>query len=300
MYPLFSDNMVLQREKPVPVWGSARPGEHVTVQIGAQSQSVVADAKGAWRVVFDAMPAAGSTPFVARGDNTIELKNVAVGEVWICSGQSNMVWQLSRARNGEAEVAAADHPEIRLFTVPSKIAAAPQSEFAAPAQWNVCNPQSAANFSAVAYFFGRELQQKLNIPIGLISASWGGTYAEAWTSREALSSLGESYQKSIAGFDALVAEREKTPFAQAVASWWQTNDAGTRENWQAPETVTTDWQTMDLPGEIERAEKDFDGIIWFRREVEIPETWAGKDWFCGWATSTTRTTRFSMARAWAA
>jgi sialate O-acetylesterase len=275
--PLFSNNMVLQRGKPIPVWGSARAGERVTIRIGAQKKSAVTDATGAWRVTFDAMPAAGSTPFVAQGDNKIELKNVAVGEVWICSGQSNMVWQLYRAQNGDAEVAAANDADLRFFTVPAKMATAPQTEFAAPAQWEVCTPQSAHNFSAVAYFFGRELRQKLKIPVGLVSASWGGSTAETWVRRESLAALGKSYQKQIADFDTVAAHRKKVSLAQDIEDWWQTNDIGTRENWQAPETATAAWKTIELPGAIERVEKDFDGMMWFRREFEIPESWAGKD-----------------------
>ncbi len=275
--PLFSDNMVLQREKPIPIWGSARAGERVTIQLGAQSKSIVADANGAWRVVFDAMPAAGSTSFVATGDNTIELKNVAVGEVWISSGQSNMVWQLYRAQNGDSEVAAADDSDLRLFTVPSKMATTPQNDFAAPASWQVSSPQSARNFSAVAYFFGRELRQKLKVPVGLINASWGGSSAETWVRREALWALGEPYQKQIADFDVVAAHREKVPLSQDIENWWQANDLGTRENWQAAETSVAAWKTIELPNAIESVEKGFDGMMWFRREIEIPTSWADKD-----------------------
>lgn len=277
LHPLFTDNMVLQREKPVAVWGSATPGEQVTVQVGGQSKSTSASAGGNWRVTLDAMPAATSIPFIVQGENKTTLQNVAIGDVWICSGQSNMAWQVKNTNNAPAEIAAAGHPQIRLLTVPQKIAATPQKGFAAAVQWKVASPQTVADFSAVAYYFGRQLQPSLDVPIGLINSSRGGTIAEAWTSREALTALGEPYGAQLAALDKTVAERETLPFNQAVAQWWQNNDVGTREKWESAGTDSTDWKTVDLPGEIERVEPAFDGIMWFRREVEIPAAWAGQN-----------------------
>ena len=277
LHPLFTDNMVLQREKPLVVWGSAAPAEKVTVQIGSQSKTATAGADGAWKVTLDALPATRQASFEVQAENKISLQNVAIGDVWICSGQSNMAWLVRNSNNAADEAAAANYPQIRLLTIPQKIAATPQTGFAAAAQWKTATPQTVPDFSAVGYFFGREIQQALDVPIGLINSSRGGTIAEAWTSREALTALGEPYTAQLKAMDALAQARARTPFAEAVLQWWQKNDIGTREKWQSPGIETADWKNIELPGAIERVEPNFDGIMWFRREVEIPEAWAGKE-----------------------
>jgi sialate O-acetylesterase len=179
---IFGDSMVLQQGMPVPVWGWAEPNEKVTVTIGDQTHSATADKQGRWQIKLDALKAdkKGQTLTVA-GSNTIELKDVLVGEVWICSGQSNMEFGLGGSLNGQEEVAAADHPQIRLFDVPGHTtAAAPQEKGAG--KWQVCSRNSAGGFSAVGYFFGRKLQQELDVPIGLVGSNWGGTRIEPWCS----------------------------------------------------------------------------------------------------------------------
>lgn len=276
LHPLFTDHMVLQRDKPLVVWGSAAPNEKVTVQIGSQSKSAIAAADGSWKVALGAYPATRQISFEVQGNNKISLQNVAVGDVWVCSGQSNMAWLVKGANNATAEIAAANYPQIRLLTVPQKIAATPQTGFAAAVQWKTATPQTVPDFSAVGYYFGREIQQALDVPIGLINSSRGGTIAEAWTSREALTALGEPFPAQLKAMDDLAQARANTPFAEAVSLWWQEYDKGTREQWQSLQE-TADWKSLELPGAIERVEPGFDGIMWFRREVEIPQAWAGKE-----------------------
>jgi len=181
---LFSDQMVLQRDIKLPVWGTASPDEQVTVKLGEHQASATADSAGRWRVQLDPLPAGGPFEMTIKGTNTIVLKDVLVGEVWVCSGQSNMAFALKHAVHGEQEVAAADHPRIRLFVVPRTTADEPQTGVGGA--WKACAPDTAGSFSAVGYFFGRQLQETLNVPIGLIDSSWGGTPAEAWTARSAL------------------------------------------------------------------------------------------------------------------
>jgi len=209
---IFGDSMVLQQGMPVPVWGWAEPNEKVTVTIGDQTHSATADKQGRWQVKLDALKAdkKGQTLTVA-GSNTIELKDVLVGEVWICSGQSNMEFGLGGSLNGQEEVAAADHPQIRLFNVPGHTtAAAPQEK--GSGQWQVCSRNSAGGFSAVGYFFGRKLQQELDVPIGLVGSNWGGTRIEPWCSLAGLESVPEL--KDIA---AQVKEREVKSKTETVA-----------------------------------------------------------------------------------
>lgn len=206
---IFGDEMVLQRDMPVPVWGWANPGEMVTVKFADQTKSTTANKDGRWKINLDKLKAnATGQPLKVSGDNTVEVKDVLIGEVWICSGQSNMEWSLSRALNGKAEVEAAKHPQIRLFNVPGHITS-PVAKESCPGAWKTCTPDSAGSFSAVGYFFGRTLQAKLNVPIGLVGSNWGGTRIEPWTSP--------------AGFESVP---ELKSIAEKVASYEETTKVG--------------------------------------------------------------------------
>ncbi len=183
---VISDNMVLQRGMEVPIWGWAEPGEKIEVRFGFYSYGwrTTTDKDGKWMVKIGPLRTGGPFEMFIKGNNTITLKNIMVGEVWVCSGQSNMQWPVKQSANAEQEIAAADYPNIRLFTVERKVAEQPQSDCVG--DWQLCSPQTVAGFSAVAYYFGRELHEELDVPVGLIHTSWGGTPAEAWTRREVL------------------------------------------------------------------------------------------------------------------
>lgn len=180
---LFSDHLVLQRDAKVPVWGWAAPGEEVTVTIAGERRTANAGADGRWRVQFENLKAGGPCELLAKGANEVVVKDVLVGEVWLGSGQSNMAMTVNRAKDFEAEKAAATIPEIRMFTVTSGAAPAPQSE--CTGRWLVCSPDTVAAFSATAFFFGREIHRELKVPVGLINSSVGGTPIESWISPEA-------------------------------------------------------------------------------------------------------------------
>jgi sialate O-acetylesterase len=176
--------MVVQQQMPVKVWGWADPGERVEVSLAGQTRAGSADASGKWLVTLEPLPAGGPHKLIVQGKNRIELEDVLVGEVWIGSGQSNMQWPVRRSMNPDEEIANANWPKIRLFTVARRIAETPQED--CEGEWLMCSPETVGDFSAVLYFFGRKLHQDLQVPVGLINSSWGGTVAEAWTSREAL------------------------------------------------------------------------------------------------------------------
>lgn len=185
---VFGDNMVLQCDQPLPIWGLANPGEEITVCIAGQTLTAKTDANGRWKTAAAKLPAGGPVELkvqVSSGDQ-ITLKNILVGEVWVCSGQSNMEWPLEKSRDARQEIAAANYPQIRLFKVAKVMAPQPLSDCLG--RWVECNPETAPDFSAVGYFFGRQLQRELKVPVGLINASWGGTPAEFWTRREILQS----------------------------------------------------------------------------------------------------------------
>jgi len=184
---LISDNLVLQQGRPVCIWGRAEKGEKITLLFAGKELTTTADESGNWKVVLEKLDYNNQPQqLVVKGasGDSLTVKNILVGEVWLCSGQSNMAWPLKGAQRGAEEVAAADYPAMRLFQVARVKAPEPLTDV--QGSWKTCTPQTAADFSAVAYFFGRELHRILNVPIGLIEADWGGTPAEFWTNRETL------------------------------------------------------------------------------------------------------------------
>jgi len=183
--PFFNCNMVLQQGIPIPVWGWASPGEKVSVTFNNKTVTTKTGKDGKWRVTLGAMNYGGPYEMVVKGKNLRTIENILIGEVWVCSGQSNMGFNLSSAINGVAEIANSNYPEIRLLTVKRRISQTPQENLE-EGEWWQCSPVSTPKFSAVAYFFGRELYFKLKVPIGLINTSWGGTVAETWTSPDAI------------------------------------------------------------------------------------------------------------------
>ena len=182
----FTDHAVLQRGQPIPVWGTADAGEKVTVTFDGQTKTVTAGDDKKWLIKLDAHTAGGPYDLIVAGTNTITLTDILVGEVWICSGQSNMEWTLSKARDAEKEIAAANFPKLRHFRVDKMTSDTSLSS--CTGAWTVCTPQNAGGYTAVGYFFGRKLVQELDVPVGLLHTSWGGTPAEAWTSKPALTS----------------------------------------------------------------------------------------------------------------
>ncbi len=183
--PYFQDNAVLQRGKPVPVWGRAESGEKVMVEFKGQKKETTADAQGRWRVDLDTLTASAEpAEMTVTGKNTLRIGNLLVGEVWLCSGQSNMAWTVKNSKDPEQEASAANYPLIRHFKAALTAAATPQDTV--KGSWAVCSPETAGDFSAVAYYFGRELFRELNVPIGLLNVSYGGTPVESWMSEATL------------------------------------------------------------------------------------------------------------------
>ena len=183
---IVSDHMVLQQDMPVRIWGKADAGESVSLQFQGQKVSGKADADGKWALFLMPMKAGGGADLTISGRNTVTVHDVLVGEVWIGSGQSNMELPMTRVNNSEQEIGAANFPQVRLFTVKKKVSETPLEDV--EGSWQLCSPESVKTFSAVGYFFSRDLHQRLNQPVGFIHTSWGGTPAQAWTSRAALDS----------------------------------------------------------------------------------------------------------------
>jgi sialate O-acetylesterase len=189
---IFGDHMILQRGLKVPIWGKAEPGENITVTIDKQSQHAAADQQGKWRVMMGPIAADAPVAIEISGKNSITISDVLIGEVWLCSGQSNMQFAVRSALNAREAIAAADRPTIRFFQVRRARNDAPQEDVGG--KWVVCTPRSVRGLSAAAYFFATNLQQKLPTPVGLIEADWGGTRAEAWLPKDAFDNLHLPYE----------------------------------------------------------------------------------------------------------
>ncbi len=215
---IISDNMVLQQDTPAGVWGWADAGEKVSVKFAEKSAEAVADAAGKWSVKLAGLAAGTTGELTIAGRNTLTVKNVAVGEVWVCSGQSNMEWVVANAKDVEQETKAADFPMIRMYTVQKSPKAEPVEDTVG--KWEVCTPQTVGHFSAVGYFFGRRLYQTLKQPIGLIHTSWGGTPAELWTPKPVLAAnpvfkpILDSWEKAVATYP-----EAKAKYDADLAAW---------------------------------------------------------------------------------
>ena len=198
---VFSSHMVVQRGKPVAVWGWAQPGETVTVEMASEKGQAQANDKGEWKLELPAIEAGGPYTMKVSGSTTVEFEDVMVGEVWLCSGQSNMEMGIGMVNDAKEEIAAANYPNIRLLMVPNRWTPEPQDDI--EASWKACSPETIAEngwsgFSAAAYFFGRELHKKLGVAVGLIDATWGGTRIEPWTPPEGFAevpSLNNEYEQ---------------------------------------------------------------------------------------------------------
>ncbi|HRU04246.1 MAG TPA: sialate O-acetylesterase [Candidatus Brocadiia bacterium] len=279
---LFQDHMVLQREMDVPVWGWAEPGARIEAELkGADAKAgATADAGGQWLLRLPPLEAGGPYELVVRGEGQeVAFRDVLVGEVWVCSGQSNMEFTLIAARDGEAEVAAAQHPSLRMVTVERAQSGAPKTDF--KGSWSVCSPATAGRFSAVGYFFARDLVRRLGVPVGMISASWGGTPAEAWVSREGL--LTEPVlHDHVRRLDEEGRPDAEAKYAAALAAWQRSlpqdpGNQGWPRGWAGLDADMSAWKTMRLPTHWQAAGYDFSGVFWFRREIQVPAEWAGRD-----------------------
>ena len=269
---LFTSHMVLQQQKPIPVWGWTKPGEKVTVTMAGQTQTAKADRSGRWQVNLSPVAAGGPYTMIVSGKSgSATLDDVLVGEVWLCSGQSNMEWPLSAAKNGKAEIAAANYPTIRQFYVPHVTATEPQSAVAGT--WASCSPQTAGKFTAVGYFFARDLQKTLNVPIGLVHSSWGGTHSETWTSREAIASDAALRPSLDAIGKASESAAEKSKALTDLIEKVQGNMPTPTEAATYRQTTLADdaWPTMQLPILFDSKLGNMDGVVWFRKTVAIPQ-----------------------------
>lgn len=299
VHKVYGDHMVLQRDRPIRISGTAAPGESVKVTIGDNSAYATAGDDGEWTAELPAMKA-GMQPYSVvvtgkEGTPGVSFEDVLIGEVWLASGQSNMEMPVYSGRqfwnsaNGKAEVAAADHPGIRLFNTCQRRSVSPgveQKEIAGPG-WVVCSPETVGPFSALGYYFARQLHKDLNVPVGVINSSWGGTPIQSWISEAGYRSANrtgelakiESSRKPSKEQEAKIAalkKKAKIAFDAWEKRFYAFDPAATAaaQAWKNPGFDDSGWQSEEVPSS---PAADFDGIFWYRRTVTIPAEWAGKE-----------------------
>lgn len=284
---VFSDHMVLQRDREIPIWGWGDPGIEVVVTLAEVEKRGTVDEEGNWLIQIPAMPAGGPHVLAIAGGGMFQFSDVMIGDVWICAGQSNMQMNLRPAPDGvydaDQVVAQANHPNIRLLEIPRKTSFERLHDLEGE-PWKVCSPETLPTFSAVGFFFGRELHQHLGVPMGLINCTWGASPAEAWTSLEALESLPEFTEETRTIQTRIAESRLLAPqYEKDIAAWkelLETRDSGHsggRPVWAETEFDASTWETMPVPDYWENhGYPKFDGVMWYRKEVEVPAEWEGK------------------------
>ena len=256
--PLFSDHAVIQCGEKVAVWGTANPGERVSVSYLKETETCVADSDGNWKLEFKPMAAGLVGDLEMAGDNTVIAKDVMTGEVWLCSGQSNMARPLPTARDADREIAAANHPTLRMFVVDGNRQAKPTAEFSG--RWLVCSPENATGFSATAYFFGRELQQSLDVPVGLIVSAVGSTQIQSWISVEAL--------KQLPFFEKLEADRVKDMAVyERKLSEWKAGDVNNPESKRPKAKFLVPFGSLFNGMIFPLTDYGIRGVVWYQGEA---------------------------------
>lgn len=278
--PAFGDHMVLQRDLPSPIWGWTTPGSEVRITIGSTTVTATASADGKWLARLPRTKAGGPHRITITGKEQVVLDDVLFGDVWICSGQSNMEQGIGVSKNPTAEIADANHPNIRLFMTQKKFSLVPIPT--PTGSWSVCSPESIAKdgwggFSAVAYYFGRKIHQETGVPVGLIQTCWGGTVAEAWTSEEALGALPD-FASRLQMVRVLREGRDQTmaKFQKAFDDYVGKIDQGEKEGWHRPSSLQDGWQKVAQPDFESNGRSNWDGIGWFQAEFDVPASLAGK------------------------
>jgi len=279
---LVSNGMVLQREKPVNIWGWANPGENVKLNFNSHTFETITTADGKWKIVLPAQKAGGPFDIEISASNTVKLKNILFGDVWLCSGQSNMELPMSRvAVLYGKEIENCTNPNIRLFQVPVRWDYNNLHEDISGGKWEEANPQSILKYTAVGYFFAHDLYEKYKVPVGIIQCAAGGSSAESWISEESLKAFPEQYQIAKQLSDTAYMRNLLASEKESQAKWFgelRKNDHGRKSTlWFNPSLEDASWPTFQLPSSFAEAGMDFEnGVVWFRKQIDLPDNCSGK------------------------
>jgi len=279
---LVSDGMVLQREKPVNVWGWANPGEKVKLRINSHTFKTITSDDGKWKIVLPGQKAGGPFEMEIMASNTIKLKNILFGDVWLCSGQSNMELPMSRvAVLYRKEIESSANPNIRFFQVPVRWDYNNLHEDISGGKWEEANPQSILKYTAVGYFLAHDLYEKYQVPVGIIQCAAGGSCAESWISEVSLKAIPEQHQIAKQLSDTTYMLNLLASEKASQAKWFgelRKNDLGRKGvPWFNPSFDDSSWPTFQLPSSFVEAEMDFrNGAVWFRKQIDLPENCSGR------------------------
>ncbi|WP_028295932.1 sialate O-acetylesterase [Olivibacter sitiensis] len=279
---IFGTGMVLQRDKDMKIWGWAARGESVSIRFRQQQRQVTADENGLWYVVLKPEKAGGPDILTVEGKNKIVLEDVLVGDVWLCSGQSNMEWTVGQSANATVEIASANFPNIRNFKVSNAVSANPLDDLMDAGEWKVANNQHVGQFTAVGYFFARELYRELQVPIGIVNSSWGGTDIETWTSLTALQQAGivDAKFTSSFSFEERVSQMKKIKESNIETIQQQQGglpDASELARLKGADYDDSTWPEMKVPGLWQGPLGTLDGIVWMRKTLQISSEDAGQE-----------------------
>ena len=281
---LINDGMVLQRDTEIKVWGWASAGESILIEFIDSTYNTIADNKGDWNIVLPKLNAGGPYEMKVKASNSLTIHDIMIGEVWVCSGQSNMEINMKRVSPlyGD-EIESSENPNLRYFEVPDIYNfTAPQKDLSS-GQWKKANPENVLNFSAVCYFFGKEIYEKYNVPVGLINAALGGSPAECWISEEGLKEFPEHYNEAQRFKDSTLIQQIQNEDKTRIDEWYsrlKKNDEGYKnpqEHWYCPEYDSREWQLMKIPGYwADNNLGPINGVVWFKKEIEVPASMVGK------------------------
>lgn len=278
--PVFGDSMVVQRDKPIHIWGWTTAGTEVRAELAGHEGKAKSDADGRFDIMLDPLPAGGPHQLTIEGDEVRNFSDVLVGEVWICSGQSNMAWPVSSANDPDLESLSANYPNIRLISVPQVASQEPLNDF--NGKWEACSPETVKSFSAVGYFFGRQLHQTLDVPIGLIDNAWGGSAAEAWIERGDLEKAGQ-YSELLSKWDKTVAEYDHEAamanYRERLAKW-QASKKGGRPR-PPRDQVASNHRPANLFNGVLHPVLGYTirGVIWYQGESNAGRAYQYRDLF---------------------
>ena len=280
LHPLFQERAVLQRDQPIPVWGRARPGAAVEVAFAGASLRVRADADGRWRARLPAQPAGGPHVLTVTSAGVVRrADDVLIGDVWLCSGQSNMELPVWRTLDARAEIAGADDPRIRVLTVPQAASATPRETFPVQVQWRSVSPDTVRDTSAACYYFARELRKTIDVPMGLVVAAWGGSRIQAWANADAIRAVGgHDDELDILALHARDATAAAARWGERWATWWAARDGALANDqpWRSDHVADAAHGWRDAPRQLGAWERwgvpelaEYDGMVWYRTTVEL-------------------------------
>ncbi|WP_291861928.1 sialate O-acetylesterase [Marinilabilia sp.] len=282
MPKVFSDHMVLQRDIHIPVWGKANPGTKIKVTLAGYTSTSFADDEGQWMVRLPKLKAGG--PFTLnifeaqKPGPVLTFKDVLIGDVYVASGQSNMEWQVQQAMNANEEIKNVNYPNIRLFNVPHNKTIAPQEDLR-DGKWAVCDTSSVKSVSAVAYYFARELNKNLEVPIGILQSTWGGTPVEAWTSREMLLSSPLT-RNNVLGFDTITPSHFVKDSLDLIRFWdiVYNPQNNSEQTYSEPDLDDSQWAKIKMPTTLKNMDMPaYEGMVWLRRNIIIPESMTNRE-----------------------